>query len=129
MTNTFLTSGRPLEVPETSCSKAGQYESTSGSLHSYSKTSHTVQRLLLTLNFLAPAEACSVLTTSQTFSSCLQDLFTWPETFICWQWAEKDPAPNTSPITSLQAALTPSPTQQEHTNSILGAFMELALGI
>lgn len=127
MTNTFLTFGRPLEVPGTSRSKAGQHESTSGSLHT--KTSHTVQRLLQTLNFLAPAEACSLLTTSETFSSSLQELFTWPETFICWQRAEKDPAPNTGPITSLQAALTPSPMQQAHANSILGAFMELALGI
>lgn len=97
MTNTFLTFGRPLEVPETSCSKAGQHETTLSSLHTYSKTSHSVQSLLLTLNLLALAEACSFLTTSQIFSSCLQELFTWPENFYLLAVGKEGPSTQHQP--------------------------------
>lgn len=63
-TSSPLPGTRSREVSATSSSKAGQSESTSGSLQTCSKTSPTVQRLLLTSDCLASVEACLVLPTS-----------------------------------------------------------------
>lgn len=128
ITDTYLVFERRLEVSTTSSSTAGQSESTSGNLQTYSKASLTVWRLLLTLDILASVEACPVSPTSGTFSSSPQEPFTWPETFTHPHQAEKDQAPYTSAIASLQAPFIPAPKQQERTTSILGAFMGLGLG-
>lgn len=118
MTNTSLIFEGQLEVSETSSSNTGQYKNASGNLQTYAKTSFTVRRFLLTLDFLASAEAHPVSPTSGTFSSSSQE----PKTSTHWHRAEKDQAPYTSPIPLLQAPFTPAPKQQEHTTSILEAF-------
>lgn len=112
ITNTYLVFERRLEVSTTSSSKAGQSESTSGNLQTYSKASLTVWRLLLTLDILASVEACPVSPTSWTFSSSPQQPFTWPETFTHPHQAEKDQAPYTSAIASLQLPLYQPPSSK-----------------